>query len=275
MGLKVFISVDLEGISGVVHSEHTSRAGREHDYARKLMTSEVNAAIEGALSVGADEIIVNDSHGTMRNILIDQLNPKAKLLTGSPKILSMMQGIDSTFDAVFFIGYHAKSGTKIGVLDHTISSKVVSDIIINGVSVGEVGINAGIAGYFGVPVVLVTGDNSVVSEARSLLGDIELVVVKEAVGRYAALCLHPDVVYGRIREAARRALKRLSDFKPFTFSSPVNVEVMFVNSGMAEMAELIPNVKRVDGRKVSFTHEDFLTAFKILRAIIYLASTVA
>ena len=274
MGFKVFISADMEGISGVVHSEHTSRSGKEHDYARKLMTSEVNAAIEGALNAGASEIIVNDSHGTMRNILIDQLNPKAKLLTGSPKLLSMMQGIDSTFNAVFFIGYHAKSGTRIGVLDHTISGRVISDIVINGVSVGEVGINAAIAGYFNVPVVLVTGDNSVINEARRLLGDIESVVVKRAVGRYAALCLHPNIVHEKIREAAQRALERLSDFKPFRFNSPVKVEVTFANSGMAEMAELIPVVQRADGKKVSFMHKDYSIAIKILRAMIYLATTV-
>lgn len=273
MFLKVFISADMEGISGVVHSEHTSRTGKEHDYARKLMTREVNAAVEGALKAGADEIIVNDSHGTMRNILIDQLNPRAKLLTGSPKLLSMMQGIDSTFNAVFFIGYHAKSGTEIGVLNHTISGRIVSEIVINDMVVGEVGINAAIAGYFNVPVVLVTGDDSVVAEAERILGDVESVVVKKAVGRHAALCLHPNIVYEKIREAGRKALERLDDFKLFRFSSPVRIEVTFANSGMAELAELIPDVQRVGGKSIHFTREDFLVAFKILRAMIYLAST--
>jgi len=164
--MKVYISADMEGIAGIVHGEHVIRDGKEHERARKLMTQEVNAAIEGAIEAGAKSIVVNDSHGTMRNIIPEELHETAELITGSPKPFEMMQGIDSTFNAAFFIGYHAMKGSYLGVLDHSYHSRVIHDIILNNQRLGETGINAALAGYYNVPVILVTGDNIVTNEAR-------------------------------------------------------------------------------------------------------------
>ncbi|MEM2137030.1 MAG: M55 family metallopeptidase [Candidatus Methanomethylicia archaeon] len=274
MGFKVFISADLEGVCGVVHGDQTSPGGREYERACKLMTFEVNSAVEGAVLGGADEIIVNDSHGSMRNIIIEDLHPKARLITGSPKILSMMAGIDETFDAAFFLGYHAKFGTMGAIIDHTISGSVVRNISINGLDVGELGINAGIAGYYGVPVVLVTGDSAVVSEAVKLLGNVKTVKVKEALGRYSALCMHPVEARELIKSAAKEALDRLDEFLPFNFKSPIMLNLTFMNSAMADLATLIPDVKRIDATSIEYSSDDYLKCFKVLRALIYLASTL-
>ena len=169
--LKVFISVDMEGIAGVVNGDQTSSSGRDYGIARRWMTQEVNAAIRGALAAGATEIVVNDSHGSMRNVIISELDPVAFLTTGSPKPLSMMQGIDGTFDAVFFIGYHARAGSEDGVLDHTYSSGSVFSIKVNDMELGESEQNALIAGYYEVPVVLVTGDQTVCGQVKKSLGE--------------------------------------------------------------------------------------------------------
>jgi len=271
--MKVFISSDMEGVAGIVHGEHTLREGREHDRARTLMTHEVNAAVEGALEAGASTVLVNDSHGTMRNILPEELHEAAELITGTPKPLSMMQGIDPTFDAAFFLGYHARRGAYGGVLEHTYHGGVISDVAVNGQPMGETGINAAVAGYFEVPVALVTGDRVVTEEALSLLRLVETVTVKEGVGRFAARCLSPVKARKLIREGAVKALKRLDEFKPFRIEPPISLDVTFIHTGMTEMAELVPGTKRVDGRTVSFSSNDYLQAFKALRAMITLAGT--
>ncbi|MCS7367489.1 MAG: M55 family metallopeptidase [archaeon YNP-WB-062] len=274
MGFKIFISADLEGICGVVHSDQTNPGSRDYERACRLMTMEVNAAVEGAIQGGAEEIVVNYSHGSMRNIIIEELHPKAKLITGSPKILSMMAGIDETFDAVFFIGYHVKFGSINAIIDHTISGSVVRDISINGLSVGEVGINAGIAGYYKVPVVLVTGNSAVNDEAKKLLGNVFTVKVKEALGRYSALCLHPSEARELIKSTAKRALENIDSFSPFTFNPPIKLNLTFMNSAMAELATMIPDVRRVDALTVEYISDDYLKCFKALRSMIYLASTL-
>jgi len=272
--MKVFISADMEGVAGIVHGEHTQRDGKEHERARKLMTYEVNAAVEGVLEVAKRAIVVvNDSHGTMRNILPEELHEAAELITGSPKPLSMMQGIDPSFDAAFFIGYHARRGTYMGVLEHTYHGGVVSDVIINGKPMGEIGINAALVGYFKVPVALVTGDRTVTEEARSVLGRVETAKVKEGIGRYAARCVSPVKAQMLIKEGASKALKNLKQFRPLKIDPPIKLDVTFNNTGMTEMAELLPEVKRVNGRTVSLVSNDYLQAFKALRVMITLAGT--
>jgi D-amino peptidase len=185
-----------------------------------------------------------------------------------------MQGIDESFDAVFFIGYHPMSDTHRGLLDHTLDSRIVSEVRINGTPVGEVGINAMIAGHFNVPVVLVTGGRAVVEEAKMLLGEVEGIIVKDDVGRHAAICLHPFEARKRIKEAASNALRHLARFKPFTPKRPVELEVDFVSSGMAEMAELLPNSERVKPRTVRYTSSNYLEVYKALRAMISLAREI-
>ena len=189
-GPKVFISVDMEGIWGVVAAEQTSATSPEYGAARKWMAEDVNAVVAGLLEAGAGEIVVNDSHGSMRNIVADALNPKASLISGSPKPLSMMQGIDATFDAVVFVGYHARAGTAAAILDHTISSGTIYSIKVNGQEMPELGLNALIAGYYKVPVIMLTGDTTTCAQAKAVLGDgLVTAAVKEATGRVAARLL--------------------------------------------------------------------------------------
>ena len=167
-GVKVFISVDMEGIWGVVNSEQIS-PGAEYGNARSWMAGDTNAVVEGLLEAGATEIVVNDSHGSMRNIVASDLNPRASLITGTPKPLSMMQGIDPSFDAALFIGYHARAGSAPAILDHTISSATVRSVRINGKELPEMGINGAIAGYYGVPVIMLSGDTETCAQAKSSL----------------------------------------------------------------------------------------------------------
>src|SRR5512143_1801552 len=188
--MRVYLSIDMEGIAGVVHEDQTNpvdpRCASEYARFRRLMTLEANAAIEGALAGGATRVLVNDSHWTMRNLLAEELHPGAELLSGGPKTWSMMEGIDRGWDLAALVGYHARAGTARAILDHTYTDRIL-DVRLNGVSVGEIGINAALAGAFGVPVVLVSGDAATAAEARALLGDsVRTVVVKEAVSRDSA-----------------------------------------------------------------------------------------
>nr|MBC7245154.1 M55 family metallopeptidase [Chloroflexota bacterium] len=268
---KIYISADMEGVSGVVNFAQTSSKEKEYERACNLMADEVNAAIEGALAAGVTEVLVNDAHGSMRNILHEKLNPVAQLISGSPKPLSMMQGVDEGCDAAFFIGYHAQAGAMYGVLNHVYSGRVHS-VALNGRLVGELGLNAALAGHFGVPVILVTGDESLVEEARSLLGDIETVAVKRAYGMRAARCLAPSRVHNLIKEAARRAVQKGG--LPFVVSPPLTLTVSFQQSVHAEMAELIPGSRRLDGRTVEFIHDDMPTLYRAWRAMVGLAALV-
>jgi D-amino peptidase len=271
--MKVFISADMEGVAGVVHEEHVMRDGKEHERARKLMTLEVNAAVEGALDAGAKVIVVNDSHGTMRNIIPEELHEAAELVTGSPKPLSMMQGIDKTFDAAFFIGYHAMASGFPTVMGHTYHGRVIYNVKVNNKIMGETGINAAVAGYYSVPVVLVTGDETVTKEAAEILGKVETVAVKKAFGRYAAQCLSPKKARKLIKEAAFKSLKNIGKFKPFKLKPPITFEIDFVNTGMTEIALLIPGVKQLASRTVAYTSNDLIEAFKTFRAVTTLAGT--
>jgi D-amino peptidase len=267
--MNVLISVDMEGISGVVTGDHTSSSHKEYERFRKLMTAEANAAIEGALAGGADRIVVNDSHGGMANILIEELNPAAELISGSPKPFGMMQGIGPEVDVVFFVGYHAASGTGAAVLEHTWNSHVV-ELRLNGRAVGEAGLNAALAGAYNAPVILVTGDRAVTEEAQALFGEIETVAVKDGVTRSAARCLHPEVAHQHIRQAAERAL-RLA-VPPFVVPSPVALQIVFQRAGHADMAALVPGSQRVDGRTVEWTGEDMPTVYGVFRAMAALSS---
>jgi len=269
--MNVLISVDMEGVSGVVAGEHTSSEHKEYERFRKLMTAEANAAIEGALAGGATRVVVNDSHGSMTNVLIEELNPSAELISGSPKPWGMMQGIGVGVDAVFFVGYHGASGAGAAVLEHTWSGRLI-EVQLNGRTVGETGLNAALAGAYGAPVVLVTGDEAVTAEARALLGEIETVAVKEGVGRTAARCLHPDVARQQIRQAAERAVKL--DVAPFVVPPPVTVRLVFLRASYADMAELAPGSRRVDGRTVEWGGEDMPAAYRAFRAMAALSFTV-
>jgi D-amino peptidase len=270
--LKVFISVDMEGISGIVHSDQTTSGTAEYAAGRKWMAQDVNAAVEGALEAGATEVVVNDSHGSMRNIDPDDLDPRAILISGSPKPLSMMQGIDASFQACLFIGYHAKAGTEDAILDHTISSSVVRAIRVNGAELPELGLNAAIAGYYGVPVVLVSGDTAVCRQAGEVLGkEVATVAVKEAYGRLAAKLVPMGEARRMIKAGVKDALTKLGRAKPFKIASPYKFELEYFVSAQADMgAMLLPQVKRTDARTLAFTAADYIEGFRTLRALIAL-----
>ena len=263
-GLKVFISVDMEGICGVINWDETGQGGPDYGMFRTLMTQEVNAAIAGAVAAGATEILVRDAHDSARNILPELLDPRARLLrewTYGP--LSMMEGIDKTYDAAIFIGYHARASTPDAVLKHTMTTKLL-DVIINGKKMPEAGINGLIAGHFGVPVVLVSGDQAIARQAKELFGDIETAVVKEAIST-AAIMLHPSKARDLIREKTTAALKRLKDFKPLKFNPPYALDVAFADEALAQKASWIPGAVRKDEHTVSFTTNDFMEMLKLFR----------
>ncbi len=262
--LKVFISVDMEGISGVVDWTDVSGSDGDYQYFRKVMTKETNAAIEGALEAGATEVIVRDSHSNARNILPEELNPEAKLLrgwVGGP--LGMMDGIDETFDAVIFIGYHAKAGTPNAVLEHTMSSKNITDITINGISCPESGCNGMIAGYFKVPVVFLSGDQAACDQVKAIFGNIETVPVKKGIGA-AALNLHPKKSRELIKKGVKKALGRLSDFKPFELTGPYKIEVTYKNEEKVYKAALWPGATRTGDWTATYTSNQFLDIIKFL-----------
>ncbi|UCE41101.1 MAG: M55 family metallopeptidase [Candidatus Aminicenantes bacterium] len=270
--LKVYISVDMEGIAGVVNGEQTSASGGDYGIARRWMTQEVNAAIRGALEAGATEIVVNDSHGSMRNVIISELDSAASLITGSPKPLSMMHGIDETFDAIFLIGYHARAGSEDGVLDHTYSGGSVYSIKVNGKELGESEQNALIAGCYDVPIVLVTGDKTVCGQVKKSLGEeVETAVVKEGIGRYAAKSLTPTNACTLIQKKAKIALENRNKVKPLKLQSPYRFELTYMRSSMAEAGELIPQVKRTGPRTVMYEVQDYIEGYKLFRALVGLA----
>ncbi len=272
--MKILIAADMEGISGVVHWDQVDSTHSEYSRFRKLMTGDVNAAIRGVFEAGADEVIVADGHGRGRNILIEEIDPRARLNCGTPSPFSMVQGVDSGVDAALFIGYHARVGAPNAILDHTWSSSCVAGVWLNGQVVGEVGWNAAVCGHFGVPVILVSGDQTVCAEASALLGAVETVVVKKASGRMAAECLPPEVAQQRICEAARRAVQRWRDGQapgPFRLQPPITVTVDLVHSDMADRAAIAPGVRRLEGKRVELAADDVPTAYRAFRAVVALA----
>jgi len=273
--LKVFISVDMEGISGIVHGSQTGRDKPDYEKGRSLMVGDVNAAIDGVLAVGKAEIVVSDAHGSMMNLKPEELHEAALLVRGSPKPLMQMAGIDRGFDAALFIGYHSRRGTMRGILDHTISGRTIDRITINGLEVGETAINAAIAGYHGVPLVFVSGDLAVTKEAAEIIPNIGTVAVKEAVSRTAAKCLHPKRARELIKAGVTESLKKRSAIEPFNFESPIRVKVRYVNSLMADAVEFMPSAERIDGRTVSFVLDDSIKAYGAIRSSIYIANAVA
>ncbi|MFD1037404.1 M55 family metallopeptidase [Virgibacillus byunsanensis] len=270
--LKLYISADIEGVSGVVHSEHTARNGKEHDRARMYMTQEINACINGALEVGVTEIVVNDSHGTMRNILLEQLHPRAELISGSPKKFAMVEGLNETFDVVIFIGYHTRMGTN-GILNHTFHGKAIQTIKINGVDYGEFGLNAALAGYHGVPLVMVSGCDLLSKEATELIPTIHTATVKKTINRTTAQNLSLDRSHEIIKSETIKGIKNKDNIKPFNFKGSLEVEVSFLHSGLADMAEILPIVKRKDTTSVTFTTENILDAYRYIRSIIMMVSS--
>lgn len=267
-GPSVFISADLEGVAGAVTPEQLGPAGFEYARFREFMTEEVLAAVEGAREAGAGRIVVADSHGNGQNLLIERFPDDVEIVRAWPRPLHMMQGIDSGFDAAILIGYHTAATSLAGVRAHTFSSAHLAAVELNGIPASEGLVNAAIAGHFGVPVVVVSGDDVVVEETRALLGDVEGAVVKRALGFHSAQTKTPAAARAEIRGATRRALGRLDDFRPYRVEGPVRLAVTFKSYRPAELLEYLPMVERPAARTIRFEGADMVEVSKFLQFIL-------
>ncbi len=272
--MKVLIAHDMEGVTGVVDWRHTEPGNPEYERFRAILTGEVNAAAEGALMAGAAEIVVADGHGGGRNVLIERLNPDARLCSGYPSPLAMVSGVERGVQVAFFVGYHAASGTPQAVLAHTWSCSRVHGVWLNGEPAGEIRLNACVCGHFGVPVLLVTGDRAACAEAEALIPGVTTVSVKEACGFQAAECLTPETTQLSIREAASVAMRQYRERQlpaPLRLAPPVHLAIELGTPAMADMASLIPGMNRTDGRRIEAEYPDILTAYRAFRAAVSLA----
>ncbi|MEP6767737.1 MAG: M55 family metallopeptidase [Acidobacteriota bacterium] len=265
--VRVYISVDMEGIAGVVTEDQLGPAGFEYAKFREFMTEETLAAIDGARAAGATEFVVSDSHGNGESLLIEKFPKDVQIVRAWPRPLAMMQGIDDSFAAAMFIGYHASTTSMGGVRAHTMSSAHLADIRLNGLSVPETGINAAIAGSFRVPIVLVTGDDVIGREASALIPGIETAVVKWSYGFHSAKTMTPAAACDLIRTKARSAIARRAEIRPWTVKTPVDVEIRFKNYRPAEVLAYLSIVERIDAHAIRFRARDILEASRFLEFV--------
>ena len=260
--MNVFVSCDMEGATGIVHVDQLVNKGYDYARARKFLTGDVSAACEGALEAGAKRVVVCDGHGSMRNLLLEDLPEPVEVVVGpaSSRLLCQCEGLDDTFDAVMFVGFHARNGAPDAVLPHTWIGSLVHEITVNGDVFGETALNAAIAGHFGVPVVMVAGDEALVREAREILPDVEAVATKTAVGRASAICRTPAYTHRAIKAAASKALLRRRRPRPFVVKTPAVVSIGFHDVRMADRAMKRPMLERTGPRSVAFSRPDFLEA---------------
>ena len=261
---RLYISADMEGTAAVASWTQVDPANTtEYPQYRRLMSLEVRAAIDGARAAGVGEVLVNDSHSSMRNVLWDEMPDGVRMIYGNRKPLSMAEGVAAgAFDAAFFTGYHAAVGTRDGVLDHTYTSETLYETRVNGKPCSEAMLNAGVLGLAGIPVVLVTGDRATVEQTQAEMPWITGVVVKDSIGRFAVNSVSPERARALIREGAQRAIERLADARPYVFAPPIELQLDFVYTHNADFAELIPGFERIGGRTVRFVHDDYRTLFR-------------
>ena len=272
---NVFISIDMEGIAGIAHLQQVMRGSDDFPASRQLMTDEANAAVAGSFEGGASAVVVNDSHGDMYNLLAERMDPRAELLIGSPKVLSMMQGFGPEFEVALFIGYHAAVGTQAAVMDHTYSGRLLYEVRVNGEPVTEAELNAAFAGTYCVPVGLVTGDDKICALASKKIPGVRTVMVKEAYGRNVARSLHPQVARDAIRKAAGEAVAGKGDLSPYLIEPPIVLEADIANTSATDLCALAPGAERTGPRTVRFETEDFREAFRCLLAWVYLGASEA
>jgi D-amino peptidase len=263
--LKVFISVDMEGIAGVVSADQLKPGAFEYERFRNFMTQEAVAAVEGARHGGATEIVVADEHGNSENLLIEQFPPEVRIVRGSPTHLGMMGGLDTSFDAAMFVGYHASTHNMNGVRAHTFSSAELTRVTLNGAQVTEGAWNAAIAGQFGIPVVFMSGDDAAITEVRAAIGNVDAVETKRAMGFHSAETLTPAAAQELIRVRAEIAVRGLALRKPYVVPTPVTVDISFKNITPVETAAYLRRVfTRTDSHSLRFTAKDMAEASDIL-----------
>jgi D-amino peptidase len=274
---SAYVSIDMEGVAGVATLRQAWRGSDDYPTSRLLMTKEANAAVAGAFDGGATTVVVNDSHGDMANLLPEDLDPRAELLLGSPKPWSMMQGFGAQFDVALFVGYHARAGTEAAVLDHTYSGRLLYDVRVNGEPWTEAELNAALAGTYGVPAGLVTGDDKACAQAAERLEGIRSVVVKQAFGRGVARSVHPSVARDAIRAGAAEAVAAAGrgELEPFVPDPPFALEADLANTSATDLCAMVPGVERIGARTVRFDTDDFLAAFRCLLTWTYVGASEA
>lgn len=268
--MKIYISVDMEGVAGLTSWKEMKDDPKR---ANKHITEDVNAVIKGIKksNVKCDEILVCDSHAIGQNIIPEELDPEAILIRGAPRKYYMVEGINESFDLIFLVGYHAKVGSLCGIMDHSYSASAVYEVKINGETIGEFEINAGYAGHFGVPVALVSGDDVLSEQVKEKLPQTRTVITKYGISRYASRNIHPGKVRNMLEEESCYAVQNAGTFKPLAFSCPVEAEIKLVNTTQADMAAILPQVNRVDGRTLTFESPDFPYFYRMFSVIIELA----
>lgn len=272
-GLKIYISADMEGVVGAVTGEQLGPLGFEYEQFRRLMTAEVNVAIEAARQVGATEILVSDSHGNGQNLLLEELPQDIMVVRSWPRPLMMMEGIDTTFDGVIFLGYHSSTTNPEGVRAHTLSSANLTAVRLAGAPMSEAGLNAAIAGHLGVPVIMISGDDAIVQEAQALLGDLEGAVVKWANSFHSAKTLMPEAAFKVIADSVKAAVGRIGEFEPYVLAPPIELEISFKNYRPPQLLAYIPIVDRVDSHTIRYVADDMIEVSRFLEfALSYEAS---
>ena len=270
--MKIYISTDFEGVAGIVDWDQIMVGSHDYEMGRRLLLGELNAAIDGALAVGADSFVVNDSHSSMRNLPPDLIHGNATLISGKHKPLYMMEGLDDSFDAIFFLGYHGSIGASAAVLSHSYNPRAIWEARINGEIVGESALNALVAAHYKTPIALVTGDQVTAEEAQRLNPAPHIVAVKRSISRFAAESLHPTVACERIFEGARLALTERKPSSAPIFPPNTLVELTFLTADMAEMAAWLRGVDVVEGqpRTVAFSGDNTLDLFRTFVTVVML-----
>ncbi|MGD8726704.1 MAG: M55 family metallopeptidase, partial [Gemmatimonadales bacterium] len=266
-GRKLYISVDMEGLAGAVTGDQLGPSGFEYGQFREFMTNEVLAAIRGARSAGFTEFLISDSHGNGENLRLDMLPDDVHVVRSWPRPLMMMEGIDETFDAAILIGYHSGTTNPAGVRAHTISSGRLADVRLNGASVPEAVLSAAIAGYFGVPVIMMSGDDAALAEAQASLPDIEPAVVKWTYSYHSARTMTPAAACALIEEKVRAAAARMHSIRPYHLSGPVTLDLRFKSYRPSEMLAYLPIVERPDAHSIRYVGEDIVAVSKFLEFV--------
>ena len=262
---KVYISADIEGVNGVVYPHQTDFSdSQSYICAQKQMHAELNCIIKTLLEQGIIDITLNDAHGSMENLKITELNQNVELITGKPKPVSMMAGLDNSYDCAIFTGYHAKASSKEGVLAHTFSG-IFNDVTLNGKSIGEIELNAIYAGLLGVPVILVTGDNVCCQEAMGIMPDAVTVTTKTAISGTSAKCRANNELFKELKEKTILALKNKENWGIFSQNPPFTLEIEFKERKSAELASLLPNIERISSRRIKFDSEEYTQIYKLLQ----------
>ncbi len=269
--MKIFISADMEGISGVATNVQLKK-NDEYQRFRRLMTLDVNAAIEGAFNGGASEVVVADGHGNMSNILVEELDERARLVSGNNRVMCQLQGLDETFDGIMFVGHHGReAGSDRTVISHTLAGICVGEMRINGKVVGETEMNAGAAGSYDVPPIFVSGDDAYVAEVKETFPDIEAAVVKIGVDRFAAELIPPVRARKLIKENAETAVRKAGTMKPYVVEGPITFEIEFKGPQQALMTTTIPTVEKIGPKTIRFTCDDYITAYKQMWGLVIIA----